>query len=181
MHLSLFHLLGWQQEAETCSPLQLLSPGAQGASAPTSIVPNTSNGETGPASPTPASAASPYTAVARSKASLWSNTATTANPFREKNHHAPKQPLAIHLYFGPSLGCHRKGSGRFLPARAEFVILLSLVSVTVWGGLEGGSHCGPCSPLLCGCCASYWEPSEGSFTRRKGVVQNIVGLHRPEL
>lgn len=102
-----------------------------------------------------ASAASPSAANVQSKASGYSNTIMTANPFQEKNHHAPNQPLFICLYFWFSLGCHRKGSGRFLPAHAEFAILLSLLSVTVQGLLEGGSGCGPCSPLLCGCRASH--------------------------
>ena len=44
---------------------------------------------------------------------------------------------SVFLYFWFSLGCHRKGSGRFLPAHAEFAILLSLLSVTVQGLLEG--------------------------------------------
>ena len=130
-----------------------------------------------------ASAASPSAANVRSKASVCSNTVMTANLFQEKNHHAPNQPLFIHLYFWFSWVCHRKGSGRFPSAHAEFAILLSLLSVTVRGLLEGGIRLRSLQPsalwvlyITPGC----WLPSKDSVTSLlgmgKGVVQNTMGF-----
>lgn len=94
------------------------------------------------------------------------------------------QPASFHpSLFLVQLGLSQEGVGQIPPRTAEFAILLSLLSVTVRGLLEGGIRLRSLqlSALWVLCImAGCWLPTKDSFTSLlgvgKGVVRNIMGF-----
>lgn len=122
------------------------------------------------------SKANPAAANVRSPASVLSNTVTTANPYQEKTHRNPNQPLFICLYLWFSSGCHRKGSGRFPPAHAEFAILLSLLCDGV--GFAGGGMEEPTAvpAALCASCRGAGcraSSASAACTKHHGIPTDL--------
>ena len=137
-------------------------------SPPSLVLSITSNGEIRFISPyTSSKSASPRAANTRSKASVCSNPVMTANPFQEKKP-PHSQPASSHPpLFLVQLALSQEGVGQIPPCTCGVCDSAVIALCDGAGLLEGGTDCGPCSPLLCGCCPvrtvspAYWAWGKG--------------------